>query len=100
MVLLGDMPHITSGLINRILDGFDPAKERSICVAAADGRRGHPVLWSKAYFPEILALQGDVGAKSLMARHGDHILEIETQDGAVLTDIDTPEALAACAASG
>jgi molybdenum cofactor cytidylyltransferase len=94
IVLLGDMPEINSGLIDRMIAAFSPADGRSICAATHEHRQGNPVLWSRVYFPEIEALRGDVGAKELISVHEDVVCEIET-GGAVLRDIDTPDALAA-----
>lgn len=93
MVLLGDMPGISPALIDRLIAAFDPAANRAICVAVADGHRGHPVLWSRAFFGEIAALSGDKGARDLLAAHAGQSVEIEAGDDAPLTDIDTEEAL-------
>jgi xanthine dehydrogenase accessory factor len=95
VVLLGDMPDVSSELVARIVAAFDSS--RGICVATAKGERGHPVLWGREFFSEIEKLQGDVGARELMARHADFVCEVEAGDDAPLTDIDTPEALAAYA---
>lgn len=94
LVLLGDMPAITPNLIGRVIAAFDPQAGQAICVArAADGTRGHPVLWGRQFFAEIEALTGDNGARALMAAHADWIAEVDSGDNAPLIDIDTPEAL-------
>lgn len=93
LVLLGDMPEVTPGLIDRMIAAFSPADGRAICVAMHQNMRGNPVLWGKAFFPEFDELTGDAGAKPLIAAHEDAVCEIEA-DSAVLRDIDTPEALA------
>ena len=95
MILLGDMPGISPVLIDRLIAAFDPAGGRAICVAVAGDRRGHPVLWARSFFPEIMALEGDTGARQLLQTHAGQLIEIESVDDAPLTDIDTPEALAA-----
>jgi CTP:molybdopterin cytidylyltransferase MocA/xanthine/CO dehydrogenase XdhC/CoxF family maturation factor len=96
MVLLGDMPAITPGLIGRVLAAFDPKAGRAICVArAADGRRGHPVLWGRQFFAEMQMLSGDQGARAIMAAHADRVTEVAADSGAPLIDIDTPQALQA-----
>jgi CTP:molybdopterin cytidylyltransferase MocA/xanthine/CO dehydrogenase XdhC/CoxF family maturation factor len=94
MVLLGDMPGITPALIDRLIAAFDPAANRAICVAAAHGHRGHPVLWARAFFSSIATLSGDRGARELLDSHAAQSTEIEAGDDAPLTDIDTQEALA------
>ena len=93
MVLLGDMPGVTPELTRAVAAAFDPAKGRSIAIATAEGERGHPVLWGRQFFPQLVSLSGDQGARSLMARHGDQIVEIVAGDAGPITDIDTPEAL-------
>jgi xanthine dehydrogenase accessory factor len=95
MILLGDMPDISPELIDRTVSAFDPAQSRTICVATSQGEPGHPVLWGRRFFSGIEQLQGDTGARSLMALYANHVCEVEAVDGAPLTDIDTPEALAA-----
>jgi molybdenum cofactor cytidylyltransferase len=94
IVLLGDMPEISTSLIDRMIAAFSPPDGRSICVAAHEHRRGNPVLWSRRFFTEIEALAGDTGAKELISLYEDAVCDIEA-GGAVLRDIDTPDALAA-----
>ncbi|HWC63762.1 MAG TPA: nucleotidyltransferase family protein, partial [Rhizomicrobium sp.] len=95
MVLLGDMPEVTAELVTSVMAEFDPAKGRGICIATAKGARGHPVLWARKFFPEIAALNGDTGAKALLAAHPGEVCEIPAPGMAPLTDIDTPADLAA-----
>jgi len=95
MVLLGDMPDVSPELIARIVTAFEPGRSRAICAAASEGERGHPVLWSRRLFSEIEQLAGDSGARGLMERHPDILCLVEAGNDAPLTDIDTPEALAA-----
>ena len=95
MVLLGDMPEVTAALVADVRVGFDPEYGRAICVATAKGQRGHPVLWARRFFPEIARLDGDAGARSLFAAHAGLIHEIPAPGTVSLTDIDTPDDLAA-----
>lgn len=94
VVLLGDMPRITAPLIENVVAAFNPAEDHVICVATAEGERGHPVLWGRQFFTELERVEGDTGARSVMRRYPDLIREVEAGDGAPLADIDTPEALA------
>ncbi len=95
MVLLGDMPDVSAALIDRLIASFSPQDGRAICVASHAGKRGNPVLWARRYFADMLALEGDIGAKQLMATNAELVCEVEAGDDAPLTDIDTPDALAA-----
>ncbi|MGZ5998930.1 MAG: NTP transferase domain-containing protein, partial [Rhizomicrobium sp.] len=94
LILLGDMPGVTSALLDKLIAAFEPAEGRAICVATHHGKRGNPVLWSRRFFPEIMALEGDVGARHLIAQNGELVCEVEADDDAPLTDIDTPQMLA------
>ncbi len=98
MVLLGDMPDISADLIARVAGAFDPDQSRAICVATAKGKRGHPVLWGRQFFSEMESLDGDAGARALIARHADVVCEVEAHDDTPLIDIDTPQEMAARAA--
>jgi molybdenum cofactor cytidylyltransferase len=42
----------------------------------------------------MLALEGDVGARHLIAQYAELVCEVEAADDGPVTDIDTPEALA------
>ena len=95
VILLGDMPLVTANLIDGLIAAFDPAQERAIVVPLRGGRRGNPVLWARRFFPEMLALEGDAGAKGLMTLHQDMIYELDAADDGPFVDIDTPGALAA-----
>ncbi|WP_370650282.1 hypothetical protein [Oscillochloris sp. ZM17-4] len=55
------------------------------------GRRGNPVLLARGVFAELRALEGDVGAREVLARHAGAVRQIEVDNPAVVTDIDTPE---------
>jgi molybdenum cofactor cytidylyltransferase len=95
LILLGDMPGISAELIDRMIAAFDPAEDRAIVVATRSGKQGNPVLWARRFFPEIMAIQGDVGARNLIGLYNEMVCEIEAGDDAPLTDIDTPEMLEA-----
>jgi molybdenum cofactor cytidylyltransferase len=93
-VCLGDMPLITGRDLDRLIAGFNPLEGRAIVVPTRRGQRGNPVLWSRQFLAEMMALSGDQGARRLIEEHADLVAEIEMETDGVLTDIDTPEALA------
>ena len=95
VILLADMPGVTAALVDKLIAAFDPSEDRAICVATRKGKRGNPVLWARRFFPEILAIEGDVGAKHMLAQYGESVCEVEAADDGPLIDIDTAEALAA-----
>ncbi len=95
IVQLGDMPGVGAPLLDRLMAAFSPVEGRSICVPTVAGKRGNPVLWARRFFPEMTKLSGDSGAKHLIGEHADLVCEVEMTGEAAVTDIDTPEALAA-----
>ncbi len=94
LVCLGDMPLVTGHILDRILAAYDPDEGRAIVLPVHQGRAGNPVLWDRSYFPEILSLSGDSGARGLLKRHAERVAEVEIGDDAVLRDFDTVESLA------
>jgi molybdenum cofactor cytidylyltransferase len=90
LVVLGDMPFVSTATIDRLAKAFEAESGGAIGVPACQGRRGNPVLWGRRFFAEILALTGDKGAKSLMSLHDDSVFELEVDDEGILIDIDTP----------
>ncbi|MCT8972875.1 molybdopterin-binding/glycosyltransferase family 2 protein [Microbaculum marinisediminis] len=94
VVCLGDMPAVEASVIDRLVDVFAPADGRAVVVPTVKGKRGNPVLWGRRFFPALTAIRGDVGARHLIGENAELVTEIEIAGDAVLTDVDTPEALA------
>jgi molybdenum cofactor cytidylyltransferase len=94
VICLGDMPLVDAGLIDRLIDGLAPDRGALIVVPAHEGRRGNPVLWSRRFFDELMTLEGDIGARHMIARHAEAVAEVEAEGQSAFLDIDTPEALA------
>ena len=92
LVMLGDMPQVSAPLLQHLIAAYNPLEGRSIVVPVVDGKRGNPVLFDRRYFEEMLALEGDVGARHLIGAHDDQVAELSVDDAAVFTDVDTPEA--------
>ena len=93
LVCLGDMPLVDSGVIGKLVAAFNPAEHRSICIPVHQGERGNPVLWGRQHFAALQSLAGDHGARGLFDRYAEELVEVAMANAAVLTDIDTPEAL-------
>jgi molybdenum cofactor cytidylyltransferase len=95
VICLGDMPLMSAHLIDRLIESFAPDRGNLIVVPVADGRRGNPVLWSRRFFNELMTLDGDIGARHLIARHGEAVAEVPVEGEGAFLDIDTPQALEA-----
>ncbi|HTC02961.1 MAG TPA: molybdopterin-binding/glycosyltransferase family 2 protein [Xanthobacteraceae bacterium] len=95
IVCLGDMPQVDSALIDRLVGAFDPNHGALVVVPTIDGKRGNPVVWSRRFFPDLMTVEGDVGARYLIGRYTEAVAEVPLTGTAALTDVDTPEALEA-----
>ena len=94
LVCLGDMPLVTGRMIDRLLSHYDPDEGRLIVLPTFRGKQGNPMLWDRRFFPEILQITGDSGARFLLGKHMEAVAEVEMADDAVLRDFDTTESLA------
>ena len=99
LVCLGDMPRVMAADIERLVGAFNPVEGRAIIVPTRNGKRGNPVLWAKRFIPEMREVAGDVGARHLIGSYPESVAEVEMTSDGVLTDIDTPQALARLAAT-
>jgi len=90
LVHLVDHPYIDASLVDRMIQQFYESK-KDIVVPRCRGKRGHPVLFSRRLFDELLHAPMDQGAKAVVNAHGDATLEIETDEEGIAVDIDTPE---------
>jgi len=94
IILLGDMPRIRAEAIDAILDAFQNNPAALAAAPTHGGRRGNPVLLSRALFGRVANLAGDEGARRLLsACDAARILEIPFADESVTLDIDTPDDL-------
>jgi molybdenum cofactor cytidylyltransferase len=98
IVCLGDMPHVDAKLIDRLIAAFDPERGALVVVPTIAGKRGNPVVWSRRFFPDLASVEGDVGARHLIAGYQEAVAEVPT-DTAALLDVDTPDALEAVRAT-
>lgn len=94
LVALGDMPFVKPGHIEALVAALQPHQGATIAVPVLAGRRGNPVVWARAHFEALLAVDGDRGAREVIVANPDAVVEVAVQDDAVLVDLDTPEALA------
>jgi molybdenum cofactor cytidylyltransferase len=90
MFLLGDQPLVDTALINLLLDRYK-GSEKPICVPTHAGARGNPTLFASSFYPAILNLASDTGARNLIADHPDQVLAVEIPDARVFLDIDHQE---------
>ena len=90
MVILGDMPFITSDLIDLLLRQYLASGLPLAAVQTKTGR-SHPVILGRRFYPDLRQLRADVGARELFARFPEELCLVEPGDAYHDTDIDTPE---------
>ena len=88
------MPAIEVGVLRALITAFEASGRDAICVPVRHGRQGNPVLLGASYFAEMMAIDGDSGAKQMLVRHGDHVIEVEIATDGIFADIDAPPDLA------
>ncbi len=93
LVFLGDMPLIPHAVLKPLAQAL-----RDGAPAAApvfEGKLGHPVALSAALFGEVMALEGDRGARILIERLGGRLVRVPSPDDGILIDVDRPDDLPA-----
>jgi CTP:molybdopterin cytidylyltransferase MocA len=90
LVHLVDHPYIDPKLVRLMIERFGDS-DKVIIVPRHRGKRGHPVIFSKQLFQELLGAPLDQGAKAVVNAHRGETLEIDTEDVGITVDIDTPE---------
>jgi len=90
---LGDQPLLFPSTIDALISEHERSGA-SIVVPVRHGHHGNPVLFGRIHFPEIMSVEGDVGARQVIVSHHDAVREVEVDDEGILMDIDTPADLA------
>ena len=88
LIGLADMPAIPVEAIASVRNALSDGA--AIAVPVHAGRRGHPVGFARRYRIELLALQGDTGARRLLERDKSKLVEIDIDDAGIFADIDIP----------
>ena len=88
LIGLADMPAVPSAAITGVRAALSDGAD--LAASSRSGRRGHPVGFASRYRDELLALQGDNGARRLLERDLDKVTDILIDDAGIFADIDTP----------
>lgn len=94
LLMVCDQPSLTAASLERLVQRF-ACSEKSIACLRDGTHMGNPALFSRRYFGELLALQGDRGAKGVLRAHEGDLLVVDTVGPDELADADTPDMLAA-----
>jgi molybdenum cofactor cytidylyltransferase len=92
VVLLGDQPFVGAEAVARLVAAF--AEGAKVAVATYGGKRRNPVLFSREIWPLLEAeLAGDEGARSVLRRHPELVVEVPCEGVGDAVDVDTREDL-------
>ncbi len=87
IVMLCDQPFVTAETL-RALVAAHLREDAGIVASEYGDSLGVPALFTRAMFAELLALDGDEGARSVIRAHREHVATVAVPDGAF--DVDTP----------
>jgi molybdenum cofactor cytidylyltransferase len=87
IVALADMPFVRPETVDGVAGLLRAGSW--IAAPASRGRRGHPVGFARDLFHELIALEGDLGAREILRRYADRVRHWETDDPGIFLDIDT-----------
>lgn len=89
MIILGDMPGITPEIINRLADEWRE-QQAPIALCLYQGRKGHPMIFARDMFPQLVDLHGDKAAWKLVDANSAVVQEVHFSLP-FPDDINTPE---------
>ena len=92
MFLLGDQPLLDSNTIDHMLDRFRYSGQ-DICVPVCKGKRGNPTIFNRVLYDQLLAIEGDIGARNIIRANPERVLYLEMNDPLCFFDIDSQKDL-------
>ena len=92
LVLLADMPFVSADDLRRLAKAFGDSGGQSITRAASGNKQGNPLILPRSTFAAIGQLEGDTGARSIVASSGLDVVDVDIGDAALI-DVDTREAV-------
>lgn len=95
IICLGDMPQVNAALIDKLITALNPERGALVVVPSIAGRRGNPVVWSRRFFNDLMAINGDIGARHLIGSYAEAVVEVPVEGDAAFIDVDTPESFSA-----
>ena len=87
-----DHPLVSARLVSELVERFYEER-KSIVLPTYKGRRGHPVIFSRALYSELLAAPADKGARTVVWAHAADVLEVPTDEEGVTLNLNDPEML-------
>ena len=89
MIVLGDLPGITPEIINRLAEAWRE-QDAPIALCSYEGRKGHPMIFARSMFEQLVDLHGDKAAWKLVDANAARVQEVHF-NLPYPDDINTPE---------
>lgn len=94
LVCLVDHPLISAPLVSTLLETFERDKNK-IVIPTYRGKRGHPVIFPRALYAELLGVREDtpenIGARAVVRAHAANVIEIPVNEEGVIVNLNDPE---------
>lgn len=89
IIALGDQPFVDSPTIDHLVEAFRThGNNKGIIIPVCQGKRGHPIIFSRKYIDELRSITGDIGGRQVVDKHPDDILEVPVDCEGINIDID------------
>jgi molybdenum cofactor cytidylyltransferase len=92
MVHLADHPTVRPRTFSAVAREYHRT-DGQIVIARYAGRRGHPVIFARALFQELVAAPEEQGARFVVNADPGRIVYVDIEDPGVTLDLDTPDDL-------
>lgn len=89
LVVMGDQPFIDGRVVGQVLTAYAEG-QGNIVAPVYRGQRGHPVLFDRRFWPDLLALESGA-PRDVIRRYPDQLATVEVDTDSIVRDIDTPE---------
>jgi len=87
IIVLADQPFVRPATLDQLIAVHQRSKPQ-IVIPTYRGFRGNPVLLDRSVFPEVMALNGDMGCRAIFGDHLEGIVKVPVDDVGILLDID------------
>jgi len=88
-----DHPLVSRALVASLIAAFYSAARPPIVVPTFRSRRGHPVIFARSLFAELLLAPPDEGARAVVWAHAGEVAEVPTEEEGVVLNLNDPETL-------
>jgi len=87
-----DHPLVSARLVGNLIEKFYASK-KAIVLPTYNARRGHPVIFARSLYTELLNAPADKGARAVVWAHAADVLEVPTEEEGVVLNINDPDML-------